>query len=228
VFLLTAAAAFYAAFGRGLRYGALLGGLAVIVSWMAFWDAVVDPSSTAVRLLFLVIGVILAVGAVRLHRDDAHEAPELVTAAGIAGVGAGVTGLFNIFAGLIGTSLTSAFGGESSVSGAQQRQEWDVFLLLLALALIWYGLRAVWRGPVYVGAVALLAFTLSVGYQVSSLFAGEGASGDLVGWPLLLLLVGGLALLAGLFGGSDRAAAEPAAAVPPAAPPPGSPPPGQP
>jgi len=227
VFAVTAAAGGYAAFVHGLRWGALFGGLALIISWIAFWDAVVDPSATAIRWLFLIIGVALAVAAFRVDREGAREGPELVTAAGVAGLAAGITGLLTIATQLVAGAVASAFGAEPDLSGTEQRQEWDVFLLVLAVALIWYGLRATWRGPVYVGALTLLAFILSVGSEITALFSGEAPSGDLVGWPLLLLLVGGVALLAGLYGGggSTREPAPAAGAVPPAAPPPGPPPP---
>ncbi len=220
IFAVTAAGGGYAAFVHRLRWGALFGGLAVIISWIAFWDAVVDPSTTAIRWLFLIVGVALCAAAFRLDRD--REGPELVTAAGIAGLGAGITGLISLPTQLIGIGVAETFGAEPDLSGTQQQQEWDVFLLLLAVALIWYGLRAVWRGPVYVGAVALLAFILSVGIEVARIFDGEAPSGDLVGWPLLLLLLGGAALAAGLYGGGGTAtrSPEPAAATPPSPPPP--------
>ena len=204
VFLVTAGAAAYAAWVHGLRWGALLAGLSLIISWIAFWDAVVDPSATAIRWLFIIIGAIIAVAAFRLDRDGEREGPELVTAAGVAMLGAGITGLVAILGQVVAGTIASAFGSDADLTGAQQRQEWDVFLLVLALVLIWYGTRAVWRGPVYVGALALFAFIVSVGSEITALF-DEGPSGDLVGWPLLLLLLGGAALVAGLYGGGGTA-----------------------
>ena len=53
---MTAAAGWYAAFARGLRWGALFAGLAVIVSWIALCDARLDPSPTALRWLFIIVG----------------------------------------------------------------------------------------------------------------------------------------------------------------------------
>ena len=52
-FAVTAAAGWYAAFARGLRWGALFAGLAVIISWIALCDALFDPSPTALRWLFI-------------------------------------------------------------------------------------------------------------------------------------------------------------------------------
>ena len=138
-----------------------------------------------------------------------------MTAAGVAGLATGIIGLFALFGEAVSGAVATAFGSEPDVSGAQQRQEWDVFLLVLAMALIWYGLRARWRGPVYIGAITLFAFIFSVGTEITSLF-DDGPSGDLVGWPLLLLLVGGGALLAGLYGGGGSTREpEPMAAPPP-------------
>jgi hypothetical protein len=228
VFAVTAAAGAYAAFVHRLRWGALFGGLAAIVSWIAFWDAVADPSATTVRWLFLIAGVALAAAAFRFDRAGAREGTELVTAAGVAGVAAGITGLISLPTQLLGAALAETFGAETDLSGTQQQQEWDVFLLVLALALIWYGMRAVWRGPVYVGAIALLAFILSVGIEVSRIFDGDAPSGDLIGWPLLLLVLGGAALAAGLYGGGgttpvtqpDAGGTAPSPSAPPGPPPP--------
>jgi len=218
VFAATAAAGAYAAIVRGLRWGALFAGLALIISWIAFCDAVFDPSATALRWLFLVVGVALAAAAFRLDRDAEREGPELVTAAGVAGLAAGLTGLIAAVGQLVAGAIASAFGSGADLGGAQQRQEWDVFLLVLALALIWYGLRATWRGPVYIGGITLFAFILSVGSEFTALFSGEAPSGDLVGWPLLLLVLGGGALLAGLYGGGGATRPpEPEAAQPPPA-----------
>jgi hypothetical protein len=222
VFAVTAAAGGYAAFVHGLRWGALFGGLALIISWIAFWDAIVDPSATALRWLFLIIGAVLVAAALRLHRDARREAAELVTAAGVAGFAAGITALISLATQFVGSSIGSAFGAEPDLGDTRQHQEWDVFLLVLALALIWYGLRAVWRGPVYVGALALFAFIISVGVELTGLFNGETPSGDLMGWPLLLLLVGGAALLAGLYGGGATRPRPDPPAAPASGPPPAS------
>ncbi len=145
-----------------------------------------------------------------------------MTAAGVAALIAGITGLLILPSQFLGSAVSEAFGGEADLSGTQQHQEWDAFLLVLALALIWYGLRAVWRGPVYVGAITLFAFIISVGVEITALFNGDSPNGDLMGWPLLLLLVGGAALLAGLFGGGGPTREpEPApATTPPVSPPP--------
>ena len=222
IFLAVAAAAGYAALVHGLRWGALFGGISLIIAWMAFWDAAADPSVTTIRWLLIVIGAFLVVAALRAgaEREHEHEAPELITAAGIAGIAAGLTGLLSGLGSLIGGAISSAFGGDGDLEGASQGQEWNVFLLVVTLALLWYGARAAWRGPVYVGALGLLAFIVSVGSEITQVFDGDRPTGDLVGWPLLLLLLGGAALLAGLFGGGDDRAEAPTTVAAPGPPPP--------
>lgn len=232
IFLLTALAAAHAAFTHRLRYGALLAGLSLIVSWVALWDAIFDPSATAIRWLFVIIGVLLAAAAYTMYNGDRRaEGTELVTAAGIAGLAAGVTALFAVAGALIGGAISSAFGTEPDLSGGiQQRDEWDVFLLLIAVALIWFGAKAPWRGPAYVGGFALFAFVISAGTDIASLVQGDEPSHDVIGWPALLLVLGGATLAAGLLGGGggtarpERAAATaPTEPMPPADP---GPPPG--
>lgn len=81
------------------------------------------------------------------------------------------------------------------VSGLQHFG-WDVYLLVVSLALIWLGSRARARGLGYVGGVGLLTFVVSVGVQVTRLEAGRSPTGDIVGWPLVLLVLGVVGLLA--------------------------------
>jgi hypothetical protein len=71
---------------------------------------------------------------------------------------------------------------------------WDLYLLIVSLALVWIGSRVRARGLGYVGGIGLLAFLISVGAQITRLEFGHKATTSLVGWPLALLIIG----LAGL------------------------------
>jgi hypothetical protein len=74
---------------------------------------------------------------------------------------------------------------------------WNLYLLVFSLGLVWVGARARARGPVYVGAVGLFAFAISVTTQpLGPQLAGIANHSGLVGWPLALLVLGvaGLAL----------------------------------
>jgi hypothetical protein len=71
---------------------------------------------------------------------------------------------------------------------------WDLYLLVVSLALVWVGSRVRVRGLGYVGGVGLLAFLISVGAQITRLEFGHTPTTSIVGWPLALLIIG----LAGL------------------------------
>ncbi len=192
IFVLVAALAGYAAFVLGAVYQALVASLALSYAWLSLADAVLDePSVGTFRVLLIIAAVALIAGSVALRRRSMVQAPELITAAGIVAVIAGLLGVFDSLAGLTGGLLSGSPDSEG------QSAFWDIALLAVSLALVGYGARVGARGPAYVGAVGLLAFTLIVGLELAGLLEGD-ADGKLVGWPLLLLLGGGAALAAGL------------------------------
>jgi hypothetical protein len=73
---------------------------------------------------------------------------------------------------------------------------WDLYLLVVSLALVWIGSRVRARGLGYVGGVGLLAFLVSVGEQVTRLESGHAPTTSIVGWPLALLIIGLVGLAA--------------------------------
>jgi hypothetical protein len=206
IFLATASVALYAAFATGVSYASLLGALSLVIAWLAFCNKLLNPSASTFRWLLIVIAVGLVVAARELERYEIRQAPEFVTGAGLAAVAAGVLGLIGAAVSFLGTSIARSFGTTSTpVSGLRQHQEWDILLVVAALLLIWYGSRRGVRGPTYVGGLALAAFIVSVGLELTSLFAGKGPStGDFIGWPALLLIVG----IGGLAGGFWRPRAD--------------------
>jgi hypothetical protein len=83
--------------------------------------------------------------------------------------------------------------GSTHISGTQTTG-WDVYLLLVSIGLVWLGARSRARGPAYAGALGLLIFLYSIATQLTRLESGHGPSSSLLGWPLILVLLG----LAGL------------------------------
>jgi hypothetical protein len=80
--------------------------------------------------------------------------------------------------------------------GGLQHLGWDVYLLVVSVALVWLGSRTRVRGLGYVGGFGLLAFIVSVGVELTRLEVGRTASAAVVGWPLALLILGVAGLLA--------------------------------
>jgi hypothetical protein len=67
---------------------------------------------------------------------------------------------------------------------------WDLYLLVVSVALIFVAARWSVRGLGYVGGIGLLAFIVSVGAQITRLEAGRAPTASVAGWPLALILIG--------------------------------------
>ena len=192
IFLATAALAGLAARRRGATYAALLAGLSFLTAWLFFWEEILDdPSIEDFRWLLILVGAGLLAVALALRGARPAQSSELVTAAGLAAVGAGL--LVSVEIAVQG--FFGLFGGDGGDTG-EQGTGWDAFLLVVSLALVIYGSRAARRGPAYVGAIGLAAFVLIIGRELAGLAAGDDPEGKVMGWPLLLLVVGGAALVA--------------------------------
>ncbi len=206
VFAVTGLIAAHAAWRTRVSYAALLAALALLVSWLLVWGKILDhPSADTYRWLLLAGGLVLMLAAAGLGRAGAIGAGEVATAGGIAAVAAGVLGVivgsfFGVVRGIVAVGERS--GGQipsspltRSVSGLQHFG-WDLYLLVVSVALVWIGSRARLRGPAYVGGVGLLAFVISAGAQITRIESGKAPTADLVGWPLALLIVGAAGLAA--------------------------------
>jgi hypothetical protein len=208
VFMLTGLLASYAARRARASYSALLAGLSLLVAWLLVWEKILGhPSANTFRWLLVAAAALLLAAAIVLARARAIGAGDVATAGGLAAVAAGVLGV------VVGSfvaatrSITSLIGPESARSprapsnllaihtNGLQHFGWDLYLLIVSLALVWIGSRVRVRGLAYVGGFGLLAFLVSVSAQVTRLEAGRGPSGDL-GWPLALLIIGVVGLAA--------------------------------
>jgi hypothetical protein len=213
IFGLSAGVAAAIALRRGLRWQMLIAGLYLIASWIGLWSKILsNPSGNTIRWLLVAIAAILLLGAATLVRRGLPQAGDLITAAGIAA----------ILPALIGATVSLGQAlNQTGVGGDNTKptEGWNVYLLVISLALIGYGALATVRGPSYVGAFGFGVFILLTGFDLVSSLKGDDTNG--VGWPLILLILGALALAGGFAGPRIQTAAPP----PPPPPPPGPQPP---
>jgi len=210
--VLVATALIAAAGARRTRapYVMFLAGLALLGAWMLVWIKVFpDPSGNTVRWLLLGGGMALLLTSVAADLGGAIGAGELGTAGALGLVAAGILGVFvsvfsAAFLGLVFTSSGSN-GDESPIppvlgghlAGAQTTG-WDIYLLAVSVVLLVTAARTRRRGLGYVGALGVLLFLISAAVQLERLSSGHGPTHTLLGWPLVLLLLGVAGLAAPL------------------------------
>lgn len=215
VFALTGLLAIYATRRARVPYAALLAGLALLITWLLVWAKILShPSADTFRWLLLAGAALLLLGSAMLTRRVAIGAAELATAGGVAAVAAGVFGVLvgavvgalrgitRLVAGSVAAIRPGATGLHRVAepinlhTSGLQRTGWDVYLLIVSVALVWVGSRTRVRGLGYVGGFGLLAFIISVGAQITRLEIGRGGTGSIIAWPLILLVLGIVALAA--------------------------------
>ena len=193
-FAVIAGLALYAALAVGVRFQLLLASLAAVVSFMALWEEIIGFGDDLgiFRGMLGIASILLLAGGLALWRRDGDEGAyrfsEVLTAAGVAAViaaGLGITAAFGEFG--------SFFGLDTP--GFETNWFWDTLLLAISVGLIAIATRVGVRGPAYVGAVGLALFLFIAGGDLDS---DDPDTTKLVGWPLILLIGGGAALLASL------------------------------
>jgi hypothetical protein len=191
IFLVTGVAAFAAALLARVRVGCLLGGLALLIAWLTFWDSLLDKGVVAdygtLRAVFLGAAIVLLlVAAAVAMRGSASDgaASDVATTAGIAAVAAGAVSLTALPGGLL------YFVGLGGAAG-DTTWLWDLYLLAVSIGLVLAGSFGSRRGPTYVGVVGLLIWVNIVGLDAGD----DTPEGSLLGWPLIVLVLG-VALLA--------------------------------
>lgn len=219
VFALTGALAGLAARRTRVPYTVFLSALALLIAWLLVWLKVLNhPSADTFRWLLVAGAAVLLVIAGALARagasDAADGAPapwaarELATIGGLAAVAAGAFGVFLGTA--VGSVATIAGLGSGRTTNAEplhglpvhtsglQHPGWNVYLLLVSVLFVWLAARARVRGLGYVGALGLLAFVFSAGLQITRLESGRTPTASAGGWPLVLLILGAVGILASL------------------------------
>jgi hypothetical protein len=198
IFGLTAGLGVYAGHIAGVRFALLAACIAAIVSWTALWDKFLGDEGIGghigtYRGVLGVLAILLVIAGIRIWRDESDDEvglrkfSEFLTGAGIAavlGCSLGITTLLTLFP---IPFLSSVAIGDSTF--------WDVLLLAVSLGLVGLGTTIGVRGPAYVGAIGLGLFVLIVGLDLNDKTPDPT---NLGGWPILLLIGGGLAFLASL------------------------------
>ncbi len=181
---------------------ALLEFVAGGVVLLAFVDWAFQPSGPdTFRWLLLVLILGYATAHVRLRATWPRHAVHAVNSAGLAGIALAATFVGGVYV----AALAPGIGRAPLNPGTG----WELVLLATGFALLAYSAVDREPGPGYLGFVLLTVFVVLAGQP-----SAGGAS--LIGWPILLLLLGGAGVAAGLRPRRDL----PPEPGPPAPPPP--------
>src|SRR6185312_11595503 len=180
----------WAAHARRSAICALVAALAGLVAVLSFVMWAFEPSGPAtMRWVLLAFAIVLVLTALARRDVERRESVYLIDAAGVAILALGVTflGAAIVAYSPIPASVLRFVGIPASVPGGG----WKLVLLAAGLGLVAYAGVDHESGPAYLGALILLVFVALVGIP-----GVAGAS--LWFWPLVLVLLGGVAIGAGL------------------------------
>jgi hypothetical protein len=181
--LIFTAKAAWAAWFRNSGACALIAAIGGGVTFLAFVDWAFDPSGIATFrwiLLLLMIGYV--VGSLMLRDWRHRHSVQLVNAAGLAALTLAFTFSFAWFV------VSGASTYASSRSGVSWG--WELVLLVAGSGLIAYSAIDREWGPAYIGVAVLITFVL--------IAAWPSRHASLKWWPIILLVIGGAAIAAGL------------------------------
>jgi hypothetical protein len=139
----------------------------------------------------------LAVAAVGAIHGSTRAVETTVTSRGRTPGAPGFSSLEEVRRSGRGGTPEALFGdhGQLGFHSGLQSFGWDLYLLVVSLLLIWVGSRVKTRGLGYLGAIGLLAFAVSAGLQITKLEAGHSPGHSLLGWPVILIALGLVALV---------------------------------
>ncbi|HZV74697.1 MAG TPA: hypothetical protein VFF79_13365 [Conexibacter sp.] len=182
IFAVVTLSAAWIARTRRSAFCALIAAVAGIVVVLSFVDWAFSPKGPATaRWLLLVLAIALVLAALARRDGQRRESVYLIDAAGVAILLLGLT-----FVGALFRILTLV-GAPGGLPGGG----WKLVLLAAGLGLVAYAGVDREPGPGYLGTLILLLFVGLVGIP-----SATGAS--LWFWPLVLLVLGGVAVGAGL------------------------------
>jgi lipoprotein signal peptidase len=178
-----AGVALYAAQRKRSAICLLLAAIAAAIAILSAFQWVFEPDSfTASRWLLLLIALGVVLVSLVLRGGEPRQAELLVDAAGLAILAIGLQALVSF---LIGQASPFASGSPDSVLP----DFWEFIVLAVGCGLIAYGAIERSPGPAWLGVANLAVFVVSA-FAVSD--------ETLNWWPLLLILLGAGAMLAGL------------------------------
>ncbi len=190
IFLVVAVGAASVARTRRSAVCALIAALAGIVVAVAFVDWAFSPEGPAtLRWVLLALAIVLVLAALARRDGQRRESVYLIDAAGVAILALGLTFLGAAVVAFTPLPVVALrfLGVPVSLPGGG----WKLVLLAAGLGLVAYAGVDREPGPGYLGTLILLVFVALVGIP------GAGGA-SLWFWPLVLLLVGGAAVAAGL------------------------------
>lgn len=178
IFAIEAATAALAARRANSAVCTLITALSTAVAVEAFVSWVFRPHGLGTfRAMLFVLTLCFGIVATRLRDSQRRHAVALIDAAGVTALGVGFTYVLGRYL-VVSIPLASPFG-------------WNLFLLAAGFALIAYAAVDREPGPGYLGVTVLVLFIYLTGFYGSH-------RGSLVGWPLLLLVLGAAGLAIGL------------------------------
>jgi hypothetical protein len=168
----------------------LIAAVAGAIAVEAFVSFAFKPSGLGTfRAFLLVMSLGFVVGGVRLHDRKRRHAVQLANAGGLLTLVLAATLAIDT----IGITLAQPFAGLAGLPRltAAAPAGWKLYILAAGFGLIAYAGVEREPGPGYVGVANLVAFALLAGLHPLN-------GNTLVGWPLILLVIGAAGLALGL------------------------------
>jgi hypothetical protein len=181
--LVLAGAALWASIRRRSAVCLLIAAIAATLALLAAWDWIFNPGTfTASRWLLLLVAGALTVASLTMRASAPRHAEVLVDGAALAILTIGLQAVLSAVLGSIGL-----FGlgdlPETVLPGF-----WEVVVLAAGCGLVAFGAIDRSPGPAWLGVANLATFVVAVGQGDETLYW----------WPLVLIVLGCAAMLAGL------------------------------
>jgi hypothetical protein len=182
VSLIEMGVALYAGLFRRSSICVLLAAIAGTVALLSGWEWIFSNGTFAAsRWLLLVVSLALVLVALGLRAGWPRQSELLIDGAGLAILAIGVQSILSFF-----IRSLSLF---NSPSGPLLPGFWELVLLAAGCGLVAYGALERSPGPAWLGVANLAVFVIA---------AGTFSDETLYWWPLLLILLGAGAMIAGL------------------------------